>query len=752
MNVFRAYRIGSFVTVLAGTTMYGVAEPRPEAALLALVLAFAAWVVTGGGDIARARREIVPRWAVSSAVVIATALMALAWMTETGFSITGDMENTVSRFSRYMLWLQVIKLFEAWRPRDQAQLLALSAMLVVGACLTSVTLAVGGLLLLYLPSLLWTVVLFQLNVANERSSGGMRTIVFRKGARRDLRRIVSIIGVITLVIGAGVFATMPRGLGEKMLGSVPEPDNEFKTGFSDTVQLGSAGLLSESRRIVGKVRIMHRGSVIGARRHLLRGAVLDEYDPEAKRWKMSQAQRQGVPSRADESSGDAIESHPSTMEVELRAIPTGHLFTILEPIGIDFAERTAYKNNPYAQTFERVSHDSTVQYTVSFTEPGLSGLRWDKPLGGPPEAFGDGPIHAEAMRTLDEFGIDHTSDQADVRNRIANALTTHLGRTCAYTLEMQSPGEGQDPIEMFLEIRKGHCEYFASALAAMCLSVGIDARVVTGFMTEEYDESQAKHIIRENHAHAWVEAEVYPGVWRSFDPSPREAIAAIRAPAPGIAGLLRRTMEMIDYAWIEAVVSYGESSRNNPKKALDNSMLGWLEQQLFQGTANLYGTGRNSPVLALAQRALVGLVAGLIAGAMTAAMMLVLREPIRAVCERIRWGVLPKCRVFNRGVSAPPPPRSEGAYHRAMSLLARCGCPRPAWRPALAHAIELEQEHAELGRALRGIVELYYAERFGCYPLSETSGVDPERLLKEFAACARDRKRAQKGNNKSVGR
>ena len=67
-----------------------------------------------------------------------------------------------------------------------------------------------------------------------------------------------------------------------------------------------------------------------------------------------------------------------------------------------------------------------------------------------------------------------------------------------------------DPLEDFIVNNpRGHCEYFAGALALMLRSVGIGSRVIIGFKTEVVEEN-ASCIIRQSDAHAWVEVYIPP--------------------------------------------------------------------------------------------------------------------------------------------------------------------------------------------------------------------------------------------------
>ena len=100
--------------------------------------------------------------------------------------------------------------------------------------------------------------------------------------------------------------------------------------------------------------------------------------------------------------------------------------------------------------------------------------------------------------------------------RIEGYLRTHYG----YTLELP-PAEPDDPLSFFLFHRKkGHCEYFASALAVMLRVIHIPSRVVTGFQSGIYNPISGSQLIRTSDAHSWVEAWFSGRGWTTFDPTP----------------------------------------------------------------------------------------------------------------------------------------------------------------------------------------------------------------------------------------
>jgi hypothetical protein len=107
-----------------------------------------------------------------------------------------------------------------------------------------------------------------------------------------------------------------------------------------------------------------------------------------------------------------------------------------------------------------------------------------------------------------------------------------------YSLERnQKRDRSLDPIEDFVQNhRRGHCEYFASALTLMLKSQGIPARMVVGYMGGDLNTVGDYYIVRQLHAHAWVEAymsteqippdelesneELPLGAWLRLDPTP----------------------------------------------------------------------------------------------------------------------------------------------------------------------------------------------------------------------------------------
>ena len=103
----------------------------------------------------------------------------------------------------------------------------------------------------------------------------------------------------------------------------------------------------------------------------------------------------------------------------------------------------------------------------------------------------------------------------------ARALAWHLRDNYEYAFAAESDEalpEGRDAVDWFLfETQKGTCGQFSSAFVVLARSVGIPARVVSGWVISEGVDRQT---IYADQAHQWAEV-AFEGIgWRRFDPTP----------------------------------------------------------------------------------------------------------------------------------------------------------------------------------------------------------------------------------------
>ena len=76
-----------------------------------------------------------------------------------------------------------------------------------------------------------------------------------------------------------------------------------------------------------------------------------------------------------------------------------------------------------------------------------------------------------------------------------------------------------DSIDYFVfESKTGYCVAFATAMTLMARSVGLPARYVEGFAAFEYTDD-GSIVVRDGHAHAFVEVYIPGAGWMTFDPT-----------------------------------------------------------------------------------------------------------------------------------------------------------------------------------------------------------------------------------------
>ena len=90
--------------------------------------------------------------------------------------------------------------------------------------------------------------------------------------------------------------------------------------------------------------------------------------------------------------------------------------------------------------------------------------------------------------------------------------------------ETVSPGHDDNALIRFLFIdRRGYCEQFAGAYAAMARAIGLPARVAVGFREGSPNASGVYHVLGRD-AHAWPEVFLSGYGWVAFEPTPTRAI------------------------------------------------------------------------------------------------------------------------------------------------------------------------------------------------------------------------------------
>ncbi len=125
------------------------------------------------------------------------------------------------------------------------------------------------------------------------------------------------------------------------------------------------------------------------------------------------------------------------------------------------------------------------------------------------------PTLPNRVRALAE---DITKDYDNPFDKVT-ALEGYL-RTIRYNKSISAPPAGQDGVDYFLfDSLQGYCDYYASALAVMARSVGIPARLASGYTWGEHPSESGDYRVRESDAHTWVEVYFPRYGWVEFEPT-----------------------------------------------------------------------------------------------------------------------------------------------------------------------------------------------------------------------------------------
>jgi len=723
MSLMGAYSALLHLLIGIGVVVFSVAEERPENALLAVPVVVFAYVLRRS-DAAFG----LPAWLLNTTLIGITA-----WSFSTA---EWAIDQTVAELSQYIMLIQLVRLFEKPSSRKWAQEIGLSTMLVLGAALTNVALSVGLLIFVYCFVLLVTVLAHQVCVGMWRSTHENRVRVSPR-MRRDFLRVCTTAATIVVVCSVAAFVLMPRGIGRDMIfGARFQQTASSVTQFSDSVTLGEQGLITDSSRLVMKVRLF---GDISAPPYLFRGTALDSYDGITSRWTRSTELNEDSSVRTSDRLTDDLwaTDRPGTAvtRVEIVQSDSPYLFALA---GANSAATNPPKNYRIGSTdgtirVGRHGRKHIREYAVRSERPTSDEPTFAGALNPELSAqFRDTGVPRIARAALESNGVEIDALDPTFRVRAVAAFMAHLKVGYGYTLDQVSPPAGVDPLTYFLEqTREGHCEYFASALAAMCRSVGIEARVVTGYVIIEQEDADTDlYAVRESHAHAWTEVEIAPGFWREYDASPPDGIAQVHKSAGGIRATYRRVMDSVQIVWSRYVVNFDEKRQS---ETLGTTLGGSGDG--YEALGDRIEQFTELPRVRLVRLVVNAIATGLLVFVGSLAVFTIVRVLVR------RFG------LAGRGAKAPKAD-ARGTeigrvYSAMLAALAKAGLGKPEWRSPVSHAQTLAAIDTGLARSTREIASLYYIVAFGGRDVDAADSARAGEELTRIRTTLREIKRAR---------
>jgi len=424
----------------------------------------------------------------------------------------------VSVLSHMILFLSAVKLLQRKGDRDWFFLYLISFFTVLLAAGLTSSPAFLATLILYLLCALSTVVAFEIRKAKRRITATQTRLLvppdstlFQKLPMRLWRRryletrrlpLVSAgLLVLIVVLAFPFFLIAPRTAtsalkrgGDSVSGLI---------GFSDSVTLGQIGELKGSDEIFMHVRI-DRLSALPRTGLRWRGVALDQFTGKA--WKKSPAAERIERKESDTgffklgTTEDVRRLTEQTFIVE--PVDTPVLFGAPRVVAVQ-GELPFLRIDGEGAMQTRPHDQERVAYKVfsDTTQPSDEALRADRL-----QYFTESARYLEPPDNLDPRVGTLTRTiivQSGARTwyDASLAVESYLRANYKYSLEMKA--SGPDPLSDFLfNVKQGHCEYFASAMAVMLRTQGLATRMVNGFLPGEYNEAAGAYTVRQSDAHS----------------------------------------------------------------------------------------------------------------------------------------------------------------------------------------------------------------------------------------------------------
>jgi transglutaminase-like putative cysteine protease len=517
-----------------------------------------------------------------------------------------------------------------------------------------------------------------------------RILRSRRVIGRPFLIFTCLLSVPIFLFTAIVFVMFPRvGLSLLLLG---QDRRERVVGFSDRVDLGGVGKLRADPTIVMRVEHPNLPAEPPMRLALyLRGAAFDRYNGHSwSRSALSNEQRV-------EQIGSSVRLRrwpdpvrDRKLRIDLEPIEPSVVF--LPPDAVALSIWTPTNAVPSAVPALYVGQEGQIRYR-SQSE---GGLRYEVVLAdgsepSPPALDTAARARYLALPTdlpprVAELAKSWIGEETDPERR-AKRVETALRKGYRYDLESPS-GAAKNPLDDFLFVSKrGHCEFYSTAMAILLRTQGVPTRNVNGFIGGTFNRFGRYYAVRQGDAHSWVEVYVDGKGFVRFDPTP-PADAAPQSEITGVLAFVRDMVEAAAQRWDRNVIGYDMRQQVSLLRAVRDRYTDLRSRSKVAST-----------VLASPRRAFLSL---------TATGLLI---ALAVYWYRRRRKPTPQHTPPNANEVRQ---RETAELYRALdSALSQRGVPRPSGTPPLTHVRALALlGHPIADSALR-LTERYLRARFG---------------------------------------
>ncbi len=612
----------------------------------------------------------------------------------------------VAPVTHLLLFTVLVKLFALRRERDKWQTMIAVFFLFLASMATSVHPSVA----LYLVVFLLLSLLLFARFAQLHLMAGYGTTEEEQRALLavPMRRFLVVATGATLLLSILLFVLLPRvrspfaggrGQGLGTLGAV--------TGFADEVTLDTIGRIRTSHEVV--MRLRYEDGVPRGHEMRYQGGAFDLYRHGV--WKPRASEHLNVrPIRRWNDGVRLAAGEPAHwVDVYLLPVTRGRLMIPVEGVVVEGEARGLALDDAGVLHHYRTA-DEPEQYRVGLARhPVSKAISLDPAAEGSVLARRFAAARSETNREalLDTSGVSPRVAALAAREagrgtpyQKARNLEQFLMHNYRYSLDFMGKAS-DDPIAAFLfERKEGHCEYFASSMVLMLRSVGIPARLATGYLGAEYNRLEGYYVVRESNAHAWVEAYLPASGWTTFDPTPAAGRPVVSD--HGMVSVVADAWDYLLFRWDRYVLTYGFSDQ---VEVLLFARGLWRDLVAFFHSAGPKPPGvdaTGAPEAATAPSPVSGLLSWGWWLAVLAALLLALAGTAVALYRRARR-----------------PLTGIDAYRRLRRSAERAGLAIGSTDPPLGFGESFGRRFPEVAGAGRDVVRLYVEESFAERELGE---------------------------------
>jgi len=467
--------------------------------------------------------------------------------------------DLLSSGAAFLALMVALKLFDLRSVRDHLLLYILVFLEIIIAAASTVSPAFFAILAAFVITSIWAMVLFNIRRDYEQWNGKNKIITQRGLLSPSFFLYTIAITTLSLVMTLMLFFIIPRissGFLErenKSIFTVP--------GFADELTLGSIGRGKGSSKIVMRIEFPKAS---GAPVNMyIKGTTLDNYD--GRNWRKSKNTKKEI---ARDFNGNFLP------EVKLKGRLFNQLIT-LEPLNTNIL----FAATPWSKisgNFKSLKTDNSgTLYMESKPFSRITYSVWSGLDGREKAALSTAELkrylqlptpEQEDSKEIKAFTTELIAGEKTEYDA-ARKIEDHLKHNYRYTLNPKK-GDGRTPLSDFLfHAKEGYCEQYATSMVIMLRTLGIPARVVTGYVQGQWNDIGNYLLLRQRDTHSWVEAylpynfskrnphtlnnKTEEMAWIRFDPTASEGLVS-----PVRSSRLALYIDAFKWRWTRNIVNY----------------------------------------------------------------------------------------------------------------------------------------------------------------------------------------------------